>query len=230
MKRFFITMGIVVTMTVAVQAQSVKFGVRTGLNLSTLIADVEAQETEKSYVVGSFKTGIQAGFHAGVFVEFPITEKIFFEAGLAYSAQGAKFKSFSGIALLEGTYVENIGQDYTNSYMKVNVVSLPIWIKYDFQGFRPKLGVNLGQVVGMETKLLYENKEIINKSKAKRGFDFGLGIGAEYNLPIGLFFDATFNLGLANLTQKNIPNYSDSNFENIKLKNQTFQIGVGYKF
>ena len=63
--------------------------------------------------------------------------------------------------------------------------------------------------------------KIDDKTMTEKGddsFDFGLGIGAEYNLPMGLFFDANFNLGLTSLGN------------NPSAKNRVFQIGIGYKF
>lgn len=58
-------------------------------------------------------------------------------------------------------------------------------------------------------------------------FDFGLGVGAEYNLPFGLFFDATFNLGLTDVSTKE---KTIEEFPAFKFKNRVIQIGVGYKF
>ena len=69
----------------------------------------------------------------------------------------------------------------------------------------------------MKTK---ENGKTESQDPEKR-FDFGLGIGAEYNLPMGLFFDANFTLGLTNLAAKQ---------SKADIKNRVIQIGVGYKF
>ena len=61
-------------------------------------------------------------------------------------------------------------------------------------------------------------------------FDFGLGFGAEYNLPMGLFFDATFNLGLTELSNKEYSKDGETLLPSMKFKNRVIQIGVGYKF
>ena len=54
-------------------------------------------------------------------------------------------------------------------------------------------------------------------------FDYGIGLGVEYNLPNnGLFFEASYNWGLANLEK----NGDSKNYAN----NRVIQVGVGYKF
>lgn len=50
--------------------------------------------------------------------------------------------------------------------------------------------------------------------------DFGLGLGAAYDLPMGLIIEARYNLGLANISDV-------SGFDS---KNTGFQVGLGYKF
>ena len=60
-------------------------------------------------------------------------------------------------------------------------------------------------------------------------FDLGLGFGAEYNFDSGFFFDASFNLGLTDLSTKS---YSENGYKlpTLNFKNRVFQVGVGYKF
>ena len=94
---------------------------------------------------------------------------------------------------------------------------MPLWVKYDIAGFRPKAGINLGGLLAVTEKEDGNSETLVPEKR----FDLGLGIGAEYNLPMGLFFDATFNLGLLNLATENSA---------ISVKNRVIQIGVGYKF
>ena len=53
-----------------------------------------------------------------------------------------------------------------------------------------------------------------------KSVDFGLGIGAGYELSSGLMFDARYNLGLANIIDVSGAN----------VKNVSFNIGLGYRF
>jgi opacity protein-like surface antigen len=56
--------------------------------------------------------------------------------------------------------------------------------------------------------------------EATKSIDFGLGGGVGYELPMGLFFDARYNVGLSNI----------SDVDGFDLKNTGFQIGAGYRF
>ena len=115
-------------------------------------------------------------------------------------------------------------------------LNIPLWVKYDINGFRPKVGINLGFLTKIETKgENNEQKTVTESFTPDKKFDFGLGIGAEYNLPMGLFFDATFNLGLTDLSnkQKVVLNQSGGVARIVPsqtFKNRVIQIGVGYKF
>ena len=53
-----------------------------------------------------------------------------------------------------------------------------------------------------------------------KSVDFGLGIGAGYELSSGLMFDARYNLGLNNI----------DNSGSGTVKNVSFNIGLGYRF
>ena len=111
--------------------------------------------------------------------------------------------------------------DLKDASFILNTINVPLWVKYDIAGFRPKVGLNLGYLLNVKAK--NENTTTTYDDLEKR-FDLGLGLGAEYNLPMGLFFDATFNLGLLNLASKS------ETESGIEIKNRVFQIGVGYKF
>ena len=124
------------------------------------------------------------------------------EAGLTFSNQGYNAKE---------------GGDKDMQY----TLNLPIWFKYDFAGFRPKAGFYVGYIV--ERKAEWGGRTVIRDRGAYNYFDYGIGLGAEYNLPNnGLFFEASYNWGLANLKK----NGDAKNYEN----NRMIQVGIGYKF
>ena len=50
--------------------------------------------------------------------------------------------------------------------------------------------------------------------------DFGIGVGAAYEMASGFMIDARYNLGLSNISE----------VEQTDIKNTGFQIGVGYRF
>ena len=216
MKRIVTTIAVAIATICAVNAQELKFGAKAGLNFSTL-SSLEVKQTENEYTT-TYKTnlGFRTGFHFGAFVEYGFTDQLFVEAGIAYSSQGAKLNSFETKTVNSwGNIVES--SKFEGASIILNQVNIPIWVKYDIAGFRPKAGLNLGYLADVKAK---ENGKTKSQDPEKR-FDFGLGIGAEYNLPMGLFFDANFTLGLTNLEDKQ---------SKADIKNRVIQIGVGYKF
>ena len=171
----------------------VKFGVRAGLNLADVASKTNGVKDE---------TKIRTSFYVGGLAEFTFNDVVLMETGLTYSNQGSKAKE---------------GGDKDMQY----TLNVPIWFKYDFAGFRPKAGLYAGYILSQQTKAEGKTKTV--KSDLYNHFDYGIGLGAEYNLPNnGLFFEASYNWGLANLQK----NGDSKNYTN----NRVIQIGVGYKF
>ena len=142
------------------------------------------------------ETKIRTSFYVGGLAEFTFNDVVLMETGLTYSNQGSKAKE---------------GGDKDMQY----TLNVPIWFKYDFAGFYA------GYMV--ERKAEWSGRTVIRDRGAYNYFDYGIGLGAEYNLPNnGLFFEASYNWGLANLKK----NGDAKNYEN----NRVIQVGVGYKF
>jgi len=59
-----------------------------------------------------------------------------------------------------------------------------------------------------------------------KSMDIALGFGAGYELPSGLFFDARYNMGLTDLND--FP--AGSGVEDFKVTQNSFNIGLGYRF
>ena len=180
-------------LTIAGANAQVKFGVRAGLNLADVASKTDGVKDE---------TKIRPSFYVGGLAEFAFNDVVLMEAGLTYSNQGYKAKE---------------GNDKDMQY----TLNLPIWVKYDFAGFRPKAGLYAGYILSQQAKA--DGKTETIKSDLYNHFDYGIGLGAEYNLPNnGLFFEASYNWGLANLRK----NGDSKNYTN----NRVIQVGVGYKF
>ena len=180
-------------LTIAGANAQTKFGVRAGLNLADVATKSEYANVESK---------IRPAFYVGGLAEFAFNDVVLMDAGLTYSNQGAKDKEGDGA-------------------IRQHALNLPVWFKYDFAGFRPKAGLYAGYIVSQQTKagdkVTTVDKDLYNH------FDYGIGLGAEYNLPNnGLFFEASYNWGLANLQK----NGGSKNYAN----NRVIQVGVGYKF
>lgn len=233
MNRIITTIAVAFATITAVNAQEFKVGAKAGLLLSDLsIATTSIQWIDggTSYIkTGDINTTLKAGFHFGGFIEYGFNDRLFVEGGIDYAFQGAKVKSAESTTVNLSTY-DSTHEKETPNKASINTqqLNIPLWVKYDIAGFRPKIGVNLGFLTKAELKAKNEdgNSETLSFNPDKT-FDFGLGVGAEYNLPFGLFFDATFNLGLTDVSTKE---KTTVQFPMLNMRNRVIQIGVGYKF
>ncbi|GJH40215.1 hypothetical protein RCZ04_07650 [Capnocytophaga sp. HP1101] len=236
MKKTIITFAVALATIITANAQEFKVGVKAGFLLSNLsfaespVAEGITRQYEK------FNTAFKPGFHFGGFVEYGFNKHWFVEAGVDYAFQGAKIKSLEMIEKDSyGDVVNTNEMNFKNAKLNAQQLNVPIWVKYDIAGFRPKVGVNLGFLTKTEFKgelEQYAGTSLDSSLTPDKKFDLSLGFGAEYNLPFGLFFDASFNLGLTELSNKG----DEENNDNLvfttsdKFKNRVIQVGVGYKF
>ena len=237
MKKIFIIAAMAIAGITTANAQEFKVGAKAGFLMSNVSVDSSSYIEAGELITSKLNTAFRPGFHFGAFIEYGFNEKIWVEAGVDYAFQGAKLKSVEAtrINVSDGSLIASEKANIKNGWLKTQQFNIPLWVKYDISGFRPKVGVNLGFLSKAKTNLeiegtLPEENIIINKSLTPdKKFDFGLGFGAEYNLPMGLFFDATFNLGLTKLSTKE-KNDDGTYSEGNKFKNRVIQVGVGYKF
>lgn len=138
-------------------------------------------------------------FHVGAFAEIFFTDKFAIQPELLYSMQGAS--------------IESMGAE---SEMKLDYINIPIMAKYYVID---RLAVEAGPYVGFLMKADFEGVDFKDYTKS---VDFGLGLGASYNLDNGFFGGARYNLGLSDI--------SDVDDGGDAVKNGVIQISVGYKF
>lgn len=94
---------------------------------------------------------------------------------------------------------------------ELDFIRIPIMAKYYvMDGLNLQAGPMLGFKIGGEDGL----------DEATKSLDYGLGFGAAYELPIGVFFDLRYNLGLANISDNDM----------FDLGTTAFQVGLGYRF
>lgn len=236
MKKIFIIAAMAVAGMTTANAQEFKVGAKAGFLMSNVSVDSSSYIEAGELITSKLNTAFRPGFHFGAFIEYGFNEKIWVEAGVDYAFQGANLKSVEStvINVSDGSLFFSKKANIKNGWLKTQQFNIPLWVKYDISGFRPKVGVNLGFLSKVKANLEIEGRPVventINESLTPdKKFDFGLGFGAEYNLPMGLFFDATFNLGLTKLSTKE-KNDDGTYSEGSKFKNRVIQIGVGYKF
>ena len=237
MKKIFIIAAMAVAGITTANAQEFKVGAKAGFLMSNLSIDDNSFTQGGITSIAKSNTSFKPGFHFGAFIEYGFNEKLWVEAGVDYAFQGAKAKSFEVIEKdNNGNVLSRTKEDVKNSKINTQQLNIPLWFKYDINGFRPKVGINLGFLTKIERKGENDQQKTVTESfTPDKKFDFGLGIGAEYNLPMGLFFDATFNLGLTDLSSKQKVVLNETGgiariVPSQTFKNRVFQIGVGYKF
>lgn len=173
--------------------QQVKFGPKAGVNFANL-SGVDNSE-------------MKTGFHVGAVAEIKFNEKFSVQPEVVYSAQGAKYTS-------------------NNIELKSNIdyINIPILAKYYIvDGFSVEAGPQVGFLVKAEGEGSVGN--VSGTTDIKDNFkstDFVLGLGLAYDLPMGLFVNARYNLGLSDIRE------NTSNGDAIK--NNVIQVGIGYKF
>ena len=225
MKKIITTLVLAVATLGVAQAQEFKVGVKAG----GLFSDAAFKKQTKGGITTKYNTGFKFGYQFGVLGEYNFNDKLGVEVDVLYAFQGAKLTSVEGGIEGETLRKIDIKNGELNTQMNVN----HIWLKYSVaEGLRPKLGVNISNLVKTSLKGEFEGGgRTLNyadlKAEPKKKFDFGVGAGIEYNHDSGFFVEATYNYGLTELSFKE---KGDANSESPRFKNSVIQLNVGYKF
>lgn len=226
MRKIITTLVLAVATLGVAQAQEFKVGVKAG----GLFSNAAFKKQTEERITTKINTGFKFGYQFGVLGEYNFNDKLGVEVDVLYAFQGAKLNSIEGGREGETPVKINIKNGELNTQMNVN----HIWLKYSVaEGLRPKLGVNVSNLIKTSLKGEVENEgDKINfadaKYEPKKKFDFGVGAGIEYNHDSGFFVEATYNYGLTELSIKK--KGVDANAENAPFKNSVIQLNVGYKF
>ena len=225
MKKIITTLVLAVATLGVAQAQEFKVGVKAG----GLFSDAAFKKQTKGGITTKYNTGFKFGYQFGVLGEYNFNDKLGVEVDVLYAFQGAKLTSIEGGIEGHTPLKLNIKNGELNTQMNVN----HIWLKYSLaEGLRPKLGVNVSNLIKTSLKGEFEGGgRTLNfadaKFEPKKKFDFGVGAGIEYNHDSGFFVEATYNYGL---TELSIKEKGDADSESPRFKNSVIQLNVGYKF
>ncbi len=201
MKKVFLSASIL--MSTLAFAQS--FGVKAGINVSSI--------SEKGYK----ETNTRVGFNAGVFANIPLSSTFSVQPELLYSQQGSKTKDVIA------------GKEFSD-VLKLDYISVPVMFQYKvIPQFYVEAGPEFSFLASSknETKLGGSTGELDLDSKFFNKFNFGLGIGAGFDITQNIGVNARYVFGLTDVT-KDDPTYPVANRE--KHNMGTFQAGLYYKF
>lgn len=183
------------------KSKSISFGVKGGVNFSTVVGGVTTPDSRTS-------------FHAGVFTEIPIADKFSVQVEALYSGQGFD--------------LDFEGPDNDNAEIQLDYISVPVLARvYIFKGLSIDAGPQISYLINDEFDL---NPNSNNGDSAldyePNKFDLGLAGGLTLQTEMGLFATGRYTYGLTKLYDTG--NGGDIAFDG--LHNQVFQISLGYKF
>ena len=169
---------------------SVYYGMRLGLNVSTITGDF------------GLVSGSKAGLNLGGVIGLRVSEAtpIFLESGLYYTQRG--------------------GKKDKNQYAELNYLEIPILMKYGVQvsddiAVLPFIGPTFALGIAGQTKSLATNEEKHSSFDDCNRADVGikLGCGAEYNK---LYLELGYQFGITNISKHdNLSGHNGAFFVNI---------------
>ncbi|MBC9914219.1 porin family protein [Chitinophaga varians] len=172
MKKLILSGILAIGTVLAVKAQTVKFGVKGGLNLAKITNESSAKT--------------RASFYAGGLVNIALDENWAIQPELLYSGQGAKLKSsyLGGLITTEGT-------------LKTDYINIPVMVQYSIvPAFYLEAGPQLGILAGAKVKGGSVSVDVKDQMKT---VDFGIGVGFGYKFDMGLGVSGRYNFGLTNI-------------------------------
>jgi hypothetical protein len=161
MKNFILSLALIAGSVISAQTaqkspRSITFGVKAGLNLSSLDGD---------YISSNPKAGI----NGGIFGNIPISSKFSIQPEILYSGLFNNYNTHR---------VENNNLIIDETKQSQHYLSLPVFLQYS-RGSRFFVEVGTQASVLIHSKYEYKSESIDN-TKDLRSIDFGLGIGAGY--------------------------------------------------
>ncbi len=195
MKKTFFLPLIVLFATFSSYAQDeeplyTRAGFKAGLNYANIGGDIE-------------DTDARIRMHLGAVVEFPITQQIYIQAEILYSAQGYT--------------IEENGEE---NKISLNYLTLPLISKFYFGNhFSLETGPRFATLANATESDDDTPEEFFDSFN---NFDFGWIVGAGYKFESGLFLQAHYNLGLSDVI--------DTNVLDVSTNTSLVQLSVGYLF
>lgn len=201
-------------------AQPIRFGIKAGGN--------SAYFSEQSFGMNSQKLG----FHAGAFVNIPISKQFSFQPEVLYNQMGAKDVAYSTETTTGATTVKTKGE----SKVTMNYISVPLMVQmrpmdkfyieagpefsYFINGKTKGEATVASTTGGVTTTTSNSQSDDINKDNINR-FNFGLGLGLGYDITNNIGISARYTNSLTKI-EKSRPAAENNN--------RVFQLGLNYKF
>jgi hypothetical protein len=194
-KHILIILILLVSISVNAQTSKMKFGIKSGINLS--------KYTPEMYVGNSRLADYQGkiGFYIGGYSNIKISEKFKIQPELLFSNQGTK-RVFEDISVFDsnGTLV---GVSDIEETINESVISLPIILQYFINDkFNLEGGIQLGYVINRKQETtkdpfgLNQGNNSQNNNTNYDKFDLGFNLGLGYKILENVRINTRYFLGL----------------------------------
>jgi opacity protein-like surface antigen len=195
-------------------------GLKGGLNIASLTSSDDSELDSR------------IAFHAGLYVEFPISEKLSIQPEVVFSSQGGREKTFTESA---SSGFESFFESDTK--LRLNYINIPVLAKYYIvDGFSVQVGPQIGFLVSARAEFEINsssnsnNSSISGNSSVKDEFnsvDLSAAFGLGYKFDGGFNLSARYNLGFSEVFKNQ---NQDENRNDIDVRNSVFQFSIGYTF
>ena len=206
MKKLLLSIALFCAILTA-NAQEVKFGLKAGLNLSSLAGDdLEAPAKSSGIEVDQQLT---PNFFAGGFAHIGLSDKFAVQPELLFSMQGAKFDVKDPIS----------GDDFETNF-QLSYLNVPVLAKfYPIENLSIQAGPQIGFLLSAKDKSSGSSTEDIKDSTESIDFSGAFGVGYEFNqFNVG----ARYTIGFTEVFK--------IEGESLDNKNGVLQIYAGYSF
>ena len=165
--------------------------------------------------------GMKPGYQFGFMMEYKFNDMFAVAPEVVFAAQGGKFTVDEALITDDAIY---FGKGKVTTY--TNYINVPVMFKYYVN---PVISIDFGPQVGFNVYSKYKIKDLdktLDYKDMTKGVDFGLGLGATYNLTEQAFVQARYTMGLTKAFKSVKIAGEEFNCE----KNANFQISFGMKF
>lgn len=222
MKKFFTLLSVLSVFTITTAQAQTKIGFRAGISSASWKGDAASSLDDLvSITKGYVDTKGRTGFHAGGYVNIPLSKSVSLEPGVSYSQKGYALRGDIEIEKLDF-----LGAN-ANLTVQSHYIDLPVLLTVS-----PVKGLEL--FAGPQLSYLVKNNMNINAgvfgiSVVNRNMDItdqfnsidaGVVGGIGYKLDNGFSIRASYDHGLSRL---------DKN-QNFKSYNRVIKVGIGFEF
>ena len=179
---------------------SQQFGIKGGMNISSISDD------------GYDDTKSKVGYYGGVFVNIPASESFSIQPEVIYNNLGSEVK---------------LGNSYSRK-LNLNYITVPVMFQFKATPqFYLEAGPEFGFLVSADSKTTWNNSTStaeLDKDNFNN-FNMGVGLGAGFDITKNVGINARYVAGFSDVTKP-----SSDPSTNAKNKNNTFQVGLNFKF